>query len=84
MWKIHFLIGGNVFSQKVWWNILFDFKEEWESVFDASSEVAREKIDFFNDRGFKEEDESFLGGHRVTRLERNLVLRVKSFLGEGE
>ena len=40
-------------------NLLIGLNEELEHVFDASAEVAREKMIFFNDRGSKEKYDSF-------------------------
>ena len=83
MWTMIFLIGGNVFSQNgARCALLFGLKEEWESAFDASAEVSREKANLFNERFFKEDDEPFLEGDGVTRPEGNLVLRVKPFWEE--
>ena len=79
-----YLVGGNMFSQNgSRWTLLFGLKEEWERTFDANAEVAREKENFFNERGFEEEDESLTVGDWVTRPEVNRILIVKSFLEEG-
>ena len=84
MWRLTFLIRRNIFSQNgTRWALLLDLKEEWNLAFEAHAEVAVEKVNFFNKRFFKEEDEVFPGGDGVTMSEENIVLRVKSFSEEG-